>query len=153
MKQAKVRWLCALVVGVVCWSAKIESTSFAQGASELVVVVNKGNPVTAISKNDAKKMMLGEVNNWPGGAKVVVVLGAAGSGDRSAALKKVCGMSESEYTRHQLQASFTGKTAASVRDAPTPAAVKAFIKSNPGAMGFLHKSDVDADVKVALTLE
>ena len=57
------------------------------------VVVNKDNPAASISKAQLRKMMLGETSAWPGGAKVMVVLGPAGDASRGAALKDICGMS------------------------------------------------------------
>jgi len=67
-------------------------------------------------------------------------------------LKKVCGMTESVYTRTQMQASFTGKTAATIRQVPITPAVKFAVKASPGAFGFIHKSSVDDSVKIVLTV-
>ena len=83
----------------------------------------------------------------------MVVLTPAGSSDRAAVLKKVCGMSESAFTRYQMQAAFTGQTATAVHEAASVAAIKSAVKANPGAVGFLHKSQVDESVQSVLVLE
>jgi len=62
-------------------------------------------------------------------------------------------MTETIYTRYEMQASFTGQTVATVNVASSDAAVKATVKANAGAIGFLHKSEVDASVKSVLTLD
>jgi ABC-type phosphate transport system substrate-binding protein len=112
------------------------------------MVANKGNAsISNMTKSDAKRLLLGETTSWPNGRKVVVVLGTVGSANRTLVLQRVCGMSEAEYTRHNLQATFMGDTVASVVEAPSAAAVKSYVKVNPGAVGFLRESEVDDNVK------
>lgn len=153
MKHKHAIWLFALALGLASVSMDLNRVAQAQGPGELVMVVNKGNS-TNLTKADAKKLLLGVTSTWANGAKVVVVLRPAGSAERAAVLKKACGMSESDYTRYQLQASFTGRTAASVHEAASATAVKAFVKANAGAVGFLQKSEAAGDdVKIAITLE
>jgi ABC-type phosphate transport system substrate-binding protein len=124
----------------------------AQTADSLVMVVNPANVSGDISFGDARKLLVGETGSWHNGAKVTIVLQPAGSPDRALILKKVCGMNEASYTRLQLQASFTGQTAATIHEAASDAAVKSFVKANPGAVGFLPKAEVDASVKSVLSL-
>jgi len=154
MKRRNAAWLFALAVVLAGWSANREVPARAQAADVLVMVANNSNSAAAgMSLGEARKLLLGETSDWRTGAKVVVVLKPAGSPDRAAVLKKVCGMTETTYTRYELQASFTGQTIATVNVATTDAAVKATVKANAGAIGFLHKSDVDASVKPVLTLD
>jgi ABC-type phosphate transport system substrate-binding protein len=154
VKRKYAAWLLALTLGCGIWFSSQIRPVQAQGADALVVVVNKGNPAaTGMSLADVKKMVLGEVGTWHNGSKVVVVLKPAGNSDRVAVLKKVCGMSEAIYTRYEMQASFTGQTSAVVNVASSDAAVKATVKANPGALGFLLKSQVDDSVKAVLTLD
>jgi ABC-type phosphate transport system substrate-binding protein len=150
MRNKTFRWF-ALATVLGCWA--FQHSSQAQGLESLVVVVNKTNAAANLSKSDARKLLLGDTSSWPNGSKVLVILRSAGSPERAAALKKVCGMTESEYTRYELQVSFTGRTAATVREAPSAAAIKAQVKANPGAVGILRKGDADEDVKVVLTLD
>lgn len=122
------------------------------GTNPLVVVVNKANPAAGLTKAEVKKMMLGERQRWPSGAAVVVVLKPAGSSDREAVLSVICGMSEADFTRQQMQASFTGGHPANVKVVETYSDVKAQVAANPGAIGFLHQSDVDAQVKAVFSI-
>lgn len=154
MKRRKATWLLALTVGWGCWSIYRSGALQAQGAETLVMVTNKSNSAAAgMSLSEAKKLLLGEESNWRGGVKVVVVLAPAGSTERTTVLKKVCGMSEAAYTRYQMQAAFTGQTAATVREAASDAAIKNAVKATPGAVGFIHKAAADDSILVALALD
>src|SRR5882724_5667228 len=72
------------------------------------IVVQKASPITKVNRAQLRRMMLGEAATWPGGDKAVVLLGPAGNAARAAALKDLCGMSESDYSKHALQLSFEG---------------------------------------------
>lgn len=154
MKRHKATWLLALAVGWGCSSIQPADRLQAQGAETLVMVVNKSNAAaTGMNLGEARRLLLGEDSTWRSGAKVVVVLPPAGSAERTTVLKKICGMSEAAYTRYQMQAAFTGQTAATVREAASDTATKSAVKSNPGAVGFIHKVAADDTVQVALALE
>jgi ABC-type phosphate transport system substrate-binding protein len=111
------------------------------------VVVNKDNPATSISKAQLRKMLLGETLSWPGGAKVVVLLGPAGDGARGAALKEGCGMSESDYSKHALQASFGG-AAKVVKTLPSTAGVRQVVALSPGGLGIVEGGQGGPGLKV-----
>jgi len=153
MKQQNALCVCALAVCSVSAGAAFDRPLLAQGADPIVMVVNKGNPIEALSKGDAKKLLLGQTVSWPSGATVTVVMKPQQSADRVSVLQKLCGMTEAEYTRYEMQVMFTGRTAAAVQAQPSSAAVKSYVKSNPGAVGFVHQSDVDSEVKLVLKVE
>lgn len=111
------------------------------------VVVNKDNPATGISKSQLRKMMMGELASWPGGAKVLVALGPAGEGSRGAALKAICGMSESDYSHQNLQASFGGG-AKVVKTLPTTAAVRQVVAISPGGVGIVEGTQAGPGLKI-----
>ena len=154
MRRTNAVSLLVLALGLMPWSGTAERRADAQKSDLLVMVVSRSNAaVTEIKKSDARKLLLGESNTWPNGVKVVVVLTPAGSGDRAEVLKKVCGMGEAEFTRFNLQVMFAGGTVASVQVVNSAASVKKIVKSNPGAIGFLRESDVDASVKPVWRVE
>jgi ABC-type phosphate transport system substrate-binding protein len=135
-------------------SANGDPAAVAQRSDSLVMVANKNNVAAAkMNKNEARKLLLGQTTSWPDGAKVTIVLRAMGSSDRTSVLQKICGMSEAEYTRHNLQATFMGETVASVVEAPSPAAIRNFVRSNSGAVGFLRQSEVEESIKTVWPVE
>jgi ABC-type phosphate transport system substrate-binding protein len=142
----------AFTVGLGCWNLNQGYPVHAQEA--LVMVANKANAAAAgMTVAAARKLLLGQTTDWRGGAKVVVVLAPPGSSDRAAVLKKVCGMTESAYTRYEMQAVFTGATAAKVAESASDSAIREIVKTNSGAVGFLHKSAVDPSVQTVLELQ
>jgi ABC-type phosphate transport system substrate-binding protein len=153
VKPKNAAFVLALSIGTLLWNASLNSLVVAQKVDPLVMVANRGNAsVSNLNRSDAKRLLLGETTSWPNGRKVVVVLGTVGSANRNAVLQKVCGMSEAEYTRHNLQATFMGETVASVMEAPSAAVVRSYVKTNSGAVGFLRESEVDENVKAVWTV-
>jgi hypothetical protein len=135
-------------------SSLVDTSLHGQGAEGLVMVANKTNASASnMTKGEAKKMMLGQTLTWPGGGPVTIVVTPAGSSEHSAVLTKVCGMSEGDFTRYQLQVAFTGRTPTTFHEEHSVAGVTSFLKSHPGAVGFLHKNEVGEDLKVVLPLE
>jgi ABC-type phosphate transport system substrate-binding protein len=105
------------------------------------VVVNKDNPAQSISKVQLRKMILGETSSWPGGAKVVVLLGPTGDNARAAGLKAICGMTESDFSKHALEASFAGGAKEGVKTLPSNAAVRTVVGLTPGGVGIVDGSE------------
>jgi ABC-type phosphate transport system substrate-binding protein len=146
--------LLSLATLLLLWNPNADMPVAAQRVDSLVMVANKNNTAASkMNKSDAKKLLLGQTSTWPNGGKVTVVLKNVGSADRSTVLQKVCGMNEAEYTRHNLQATFMGETVAFVIQADSAAAVRSFVKTNPGAVGFLRQSEVDDNVKAVWSVE
>lgn len=153
MQRMKMVLLLSIVFGLTALSMMPEVWVAAQSSDPLVMVVNKSNSAaTGMNKSEATRLLLGEMAAWPGGAKVVIVLKPVGNSDRAQVLNKICNMSEAEYTRHSLQAQFMGQPIAEVQQEASASAAKNFVRSNPGAVAFLRKSEVDDNEKIAWTL-
>lgn len=154
MKHGIVRLGFVLAIFSAHLGANVESPVGAQKADSFVMIANKNNvAISKMNKSDAKKLLLGQTTNWPNGTAVVVVLRSLGSADRSAVLQRVCGMSEAEFTRHNLQASFMGETVPSIVEASSATAVRTYVHANPGAVGFVHPSEVDENVRAVWPVE
>jgi ABC-type phosphate transport system substrate-binding protein len=153
MTRKRLGCLVSMGILVLEWTILLLPRLMAQAHDPLVMIVNKANAEAAIGKPEAKKLVLGSTTSWADGKKVVVVLRPQGSPDRAAMMQSLCGMTEAEFTRYEMQAMFTGRVPAKTQDEPSSAAVKAFVKANPGAIGFIHESEVDKDVKSVLTLQ
>jgi hypothetical protein len=125
----------------------------AKGQDGLVMVVNKANSVTAVTKGDAKRMLLGQMAAWPGGGTVLMVLEPTHSSDHIAVLGKICGMKEADFTRYQMMVMFEGKPMLLPHEEASIAAVKSFVRDHPGAVGFVHSGDLDKELKAVLTVE
>jgi ABC-type phosphate transport system substrate-binding protein len=117
-------------------------------AEDLVVVVNKSNPVDNLTKAQLKKIVLGEQGTWATGKKVSVVLRSPGQPERDGVLRSVCGMNEDDFNQYLMHANFSGDTGGAPKALSSGAAVRSLVMSIPGAIGFLHASDVNDTVKV-----
>jgi len=121
-------------------------------AEDLVVVVNKSNPVDNVTKAQLQKLLLGEQPSWTSGKKVSVVLRSPGQPERSGVLRSVLGMSEDDFNQHLLHANFSGDTGGAPKTLNSGVAIRQLVMSIPGAIGFLHQSDVNDTVK-AITVD
>jgi ABC-type phosphate transport system substrate-binding protein len=117
---------------------------------EVDVVINKSSNVTPLSREEVRRIFIGDKSSWPGGKHITVLMLAPDQPERAVILQAVFKMNESEYTKYFLQAAFTGHVLAAPRDLPSAAQMKAHLAANPNAIGYLKKEDVDDSVKVVL---
>jgi phosphate transport system substrate-binding protein len=114
---------------------------------DLVVIVNKSNTTSSLTKSQLRKLVLGEQDSWPGGKKVSVILRAPGQPERDGVLRTVCGMSENDFTQHLMHANFGGDTAAAPKALGSGAAVRQLVTTLPGGIGFVRVEEVNDSVK------
>jgi ABC-type phosphate transport system substrate-binding protein len=115
--------------------------------ADIAIVVNKANPVDSISKIQLRKLLLGEQEKWAGGAKVSVLLRSAGP-ERDSVIRVACAMSGLEFEQHFVHANLNGDTVSSPKSLASAIAVRQLVASVPGAIGFVHMSEVNDSVKV-----
>lgn len=111
----------------------------------IVVIVNSSNPVDNLSMGELKKLFLSDRSRWDTGKSVAPVMVSAGAPERTAFLKIVCGMSDSEFGKYFLQAAFTGKSATPPKEVSSSQSVKAAVAGSPGAIGFIKAEDFHGD--------
>lgn len=141
----KIKTVIRILIGASVWMFLAASLGAADG--DIVVVVNKSNPIDNVTKAQLKRMMLGEQGKWSADKKVVVVLRAAGQPERTTALKTICGMSEDDYNQHIMHADFAGGSAEPPKTMGSAAAVRDAVAGTPGGIGFMRASDVNGSVK------
>jgi hypothetical protein len=57
-------------------------------------------------------------------------------------------MSEDDYTQHSMHSDFTGESVTPPKILSSNAAIRTFIASSPGAVGFIPLKEVNDSVKV-----
>jgi ABC-type phosphate transport system substrate-binding protein len=117
-------------------------------ADDLAVIVNKSNPIAALTMIQLRKILLAQEGKWPGGGKIIVWMTSPGQAERAGTLKIVCGMSETDFTLHFMHASFNGDGGDPPRTAGSGALVRQSIAGSPNGVGFIWASQVDDSVKV-----
>src|SRR6266849_10298403 len=115
---------------------------------EVDIVVNKSNNVGPLSREEVRRIFMGEKSSWPGGKRITVLMLAADQPERGVILRAVFKMNESDYTKYFLHAAFTGHVQAAPKNLVSAAQMKARLAANPNAIGYLNKEGVDDSVRV-----
>jgi ABC-type phosphate transport system substrate-binding protein len=116
-------------------------------AQEFKVVVNSGNPTSELTTDVASKLFLKQSAKFPNGTAAQPVDQGKGAAARVAFTKIVLGRAVSAVESYWQQQIFSGK------DVP-PATkgsddeVLAFVKANPGGIGYVSAGAATAGVKV-----
>jgi ABC-type phosphate transport system substrate-binding protein len=117
----------------------------AHAGDAIVVIVNSANPIDNLSTAELKKLFLSDRSHWDTGKSVAPVIVSAGAAERTAFLKIVCSMNDGDFNKYFLQAAFTGKSATPPKEVSSSGAVKSFVASSPGAIGFVKAGDFHGD--------
>lgn len=111
----------------------------------IVVIVNGANPVANLTVGELKKLFMSDRTKWDTGKSVAPVMPAPGTPVRVAFLKIVCGMNDADFGKYFVQAAFNGGSATPPKEVGSATAVKAFVASSPGAIGFVQAGDFHGD--------
>jgi ABC-type phosphate transport system substrate-binding protein len=134
--------ICIVAAGIFLAAPPKEAIA---AGDPIVVIVNSSNPVENLSLSELKKLFLSDRSRWDTGKSVAPVIVTAGAPERTAFLKIVCGMNDSEFGKYFLQAAFTGRSATPPKEVTSTASLKVFVASSPGAIGFVKAMDFHGD--------
>jgi ABC-type phosphate transport system substrate-binding protein len=123
-----------------------------QAADEVDLIVNKSNSITDLSLSDAQKFFKGDKTTWPNGKRVTILMLAVGQPERAVILHEIYKMTDPDYSKFFLQATFAGTVTAPPKEASSSGQMKQLVADNPGGIGYVKKSDVDDSVKVVLKI-
>ncbi len=127
------------------------SSAMVAGAQEFTVIVNAANPLASMPRDDVAKLFLKKTVSWQSGQAASPVELPAAAKAREAFARTVLNKSIPQVKSYWQQQIFSG------RDVPPPEKqsendVVAFVRSNPGAIGYVSKGvDIGRGVK-ALTV-
>lgn len=105
-------------------------------AQSYQVVVNAANPVAEMTKDDVSNVFLKKSRKFPDGGEAVAVDQDASAAVRETFSKAVHGRSASAIESHWQQQIFSGKDVPPEKKG-SDAEVLDFIRSNPGAIGYV----------------
>jgi ABC-type phosphate transport system substrate-binding protein len=128
--------LCAMVAGARTLAAQ-----------DYKVVVNSANATGEISSDALGKIFLKQAAKFPDGAAATPVEPAKASPARAAFAKAVLGRTVQNLDTFWQQQIFSGKDVPPANKASDDEVI-AFVKSNPGAIGYVSGSAAVAGVKV-----
>lgn len=118
-------------------------------ASEAVaIIVNKANSVENLSTEELRKYFRLEREHWPDGRKNTVLMLPPGSPEREVILRQLYHLLENEFTRHFLQANYSGQAHSVPKELASSINVRKFVFNVPGAIGYMRASEVNDTVKL-----
>jgi len=123
------------------------ASPLAAQAPEFTVIVNASNPISSLPRDDVAKLFLKKTVIWQSGQAVAPVELPTAAKAREAFARTVLNKSVAQVKSYWQQQIFSG------RDVPPPEKqnendVVAFVRSNPGAIGYVSKGvDIGRGVK------
>jgi ABC-type phosphate transport system substrate-binding protein len=111
------------------------------------VVVNAGNPVSSLSREQVSRLFLKKAVTWDNGQPAVPVDLPEASTTREAFSKEVHGRAVRSVKSYWLNQVFTGRLVPP-SELPSDQEVLAFVKANPGAIGYVSADAPVRGVKV-----
>jgi ABC-type phosphate transport system substrate-binding protein len=114
----------------------------------VAIIVNKNNPTSTLSARMLKQIFAGEKTRWPDGQKIGILAPSPDAAEHEPAIHFLFGMSEPEYRKYCIQATFTGNTNTVPREYPSSKAVINLVEIIPGAIAFVRADAVNPKVKV-----
>jgi len=115
---------------------------------DLAIIVNKANPVEAMTLAELRDVFLAERSRWPNGRKVTITMLDIGNPEREVMLRTIYRMREADFNRSFLRARFAGETTEEPKLLASPTNMVRFVFNAPGAIGYVRASSLDGSVKV-----
>lgn len=143
------RWLRLTTLTMVCILWPPTPGSFA-GADPVVVAVGRKSTVQAVTLDTLRELYLARQRLWPDGTRAIPVNLPADSTVRHHFSKRVLGRGPLELTSYWNARYFEGIRPPVVLS--SPAAVRAYLRAEPAAIGYLPRSEVDDSCRILLTL-
>ena len=121
------------------------------GAAELVVIVSAKSPVAALRADQVTDIFLGQAARFPDGAEAVALDQSIGSPLRDEFYAKVAAKSPPLLKAYWSKMIFTGR-GQPPKEVAGSAAVRKLVAENPGMIGYIERSALDATVKPVLVV-
>jgi ABC-type phosphate transport system substrate-binding protein len=137
-------WAAGAVLATVLSGAE---PSVQEAASNLVVIVNKSNPITSLSVAELRRVFSKQTRMWRHGDSMVPVDWDATSDVREQFSRAVMGRTVRQMSDFWVQQSITQGLAPPSTQRSARAILR-FVANVPGAISYVPRSDVDDSVKV-----
>jgi ABC-type phosphate transport system substrate-binding protein len=145
MSKLEIMNMRSLVLGSVLSLCAVSANA------ELVVIVNPSNATASLTTEQVAALYLGNATTFPDGGGVTLADQSESATARNDFYQKATGRSAAQVKATWARITFTGK-GTPPKELKSDADVKAFVASNPKAIGYIDSSAVDGSVKVALKL-
>ena len=119
--------------------------------AEVVVIVNPKNAAASLSQEQISALYLGNSTTFPDGSTAALADQPEAAGIRGDFYQKATGRSSAQAKATWARLTFTGK-ATPPKELKSDAEVKAWVASDPKAIGYVDSSAVDGSVKAVAKL-
>ncbi len=116
----------------------------AQCTPGLAIVVNKANATEGLSSAQLRRLLLGDLRNWPDKKKVSLVTPSQQGPAFKCVLASIVRMSDAEYHRFMAGMEFRGEEPFDMRQAASDAAAAQMINATPGGIGIAEAAGIPA---------
>ena len=134
-----------LAIVVCCLLATLGGASEQSGAA-FVVIVHRSNRYDALTRSKLEALFLRKISRWPWGAEAQPVDLDSRSGLGREFTKQVLRTTEERLAEYWIDQRVT-RGLGPPGQISTVAAVKAFVSTHPGAVGYIPSTDLDGTVK------
>jgi hypothetical protein len=110
----------------------------------LAFVVNKGNATEGLSIAQLRRLLLGDLRNWPDKKKVALITPNQQSPEFKCVLSAVVRMSDSEYHRFIASMGFRGEEPLEVYLADSGPAAAKMVSTTPGGIAIIQAGAIPA---------
>jgi len=138
----------AVVLGAVAAPISQSASQSAGTAESLAIVVHPSNPVEDLTLAELQRIFMFDIQTWPHGRKITVVLRERGQPERAEAIRLICGLGEEQYDKHVLLQTFRGTIGQGPREILTARAMLRFVFNAPGAIGYVPADEANGTTKV-----
>jgi len=121
----------------------------ADAYADMVVIVSAKSHVTSLTPKQTSRIFLGKVNRFPDGGDALPIDQAEGNPIRDEFYAKVVHKNPSQLTAYWAKIIFTGDGRPPV-ELESSLAVRKAVATNPNAIGYIDKRDVNKSVRVIL---
>jgi ABC-type phosphate transport system substrate-binding protein len=120
-------------------------------AGELVVIVSARSAVTALRSEQVAELFLAESARFPDGSEATAVDLLPGDAQRDEFYLKVAKRTPALMKAYWTKRIFTGR-GQPPRELPNSLAVRKLVAENPGMIGYVDRSTLDASVRAVLVV-
>ncbi len=118
----------------------------------MIIIVHPSNPVNQLRSRDIESIYLFKKSTWGNRVRIFPINLPPRDPLREELSKKWIDRSSGEIENFYLMRALSGQGQPPII-VGTPEEVKTYIKNNRGAIGYIHKKDLDDSVKVIPILE
>jgi hypothetical protein len=138
--------LSVVAAAAVCGPLAPARAEAAEGT--VAVVVHPDVPVTGVTLDELRDLVLGNQRFWRTGLRVELIVGAVASLERSAFVGRLSGMSEIQFQQYWIGQVFRGRATSAPRAVPDARTALALVATLPGALALVDASVTDPRVRV-----